>query len=229
MTRGTGAGNDAGLDRACDPNEGGQPDWKVSAPRRARKRVVVLGEFNSGKTALVNAIVGAEVLKPSLVTHTAHLTVVRFAAKPSMWAETNDGRRMALTWGPAGEETALPDIRRLHIGVPIARLQSMSVTDTPGFGLADCDGDAATLDACGRACAVIWCTPAMQAWKASEEQAWLALPERVRRRGMLAVTFADEIASPSDVDRLMARLRTEAAPYFRAIAMAGECADLLAQ
>ena len=64
----------------------------------------------------------------------------------------------------------------------------------------------------------------MQAWKASEERAWLALSERVRMRGILAVTFTDEIASPSDVSRLMERLKAEAGPYFRKVVLAEECA-----
>ena len=92
--------------------------------------------------------------------------------------------------------------------------------------MADGESDRRSLQACRYADTVIWCTPAMQAWKASEERAWLALPERVRARGFLAVTFADEIASPSDVDRLMERLRAEAGPYFRKVVLADECAAL---
>ena len=53
------------------------------------------------------------------------------------------------------------------------------------------------------------------------------LPKRVRARGILAVTFGDEIASRADVERLMERLRAEAGPYFRKVVMADEC-DALA-
>jgi hypothetical protein len=57
----------------------------------------------------------------------------------------------------------------------------------------------------------------MQAWKASEHQAWLALPRAVRRRGILAVTFMDALRSQSDEGRLMARLQAEAGALFRKI------------
>lgn len=202
---------------------------KPSSKQQTHRCVVVLGEFNSGKTALVNAIVGTEVLKPSFFWRTVHTTVVRFAAKPSLWAETCDGRRVPLPWGTAVEEAAPENTRRLHLGVPLERLANMSVIDTPGFGSADGDADAPALRACRMADDVIWCTPALQAWKASEEQVWLALPDRVRKRGTLAVTFADEIRCQSDADRLMTRLRTEAGPYFRAVATARECAALVAR
>ena len=194
--------------------------------RQGRTRIVVVGEFNSGKTTLVNALVGAPVLTPSVITRTVHPTIVAFAAKPSLSAETADRRRTPVA-GDRLDDGASDNVRRLHVGVPLECLKQFSIVDTPGLGLADGENDRRSLQACRYADTVIWCTPAMQAWKASEERAWLALSERVRARGFLAVTFADEIASPSDVDRLMERLRAEAGPYFRKVVMADECAALV--
>jgi hypothetical protein len=193
---------------------------------QGRTRIVVVGEFNSGKTTLVNALLGAPVLTPSVVIPTMHPTVVSFAGRPSLTAETADRRRTPVASGRLGDEATVQLVRRLHVGVPLACLKRFSVVDTPGLGLADGESDRRSLQACRYADTVIWCTPAMQAWKASEERAWLALSERVRMRGILAVTFTDEIASPSDVGRLMERLRAEAGPYFRKIVLAQECAAL---
>lgn len=197
----------------------------VQPDRPDRRRIVVVGEFNSGKTTLVNALVGAPVLAPGFATHTAHPTVVGFAARPSLSAEIADRKRRPVTWA-AIDEGAQGGIRRLHVGAPLERLRGLSVVDTPGIGFADCENDQRSLHACRSADIVIWCTPAMQAWKASEEQAWLTLPDRVRGCGVLAVTFADAIASRTDVDRLMERLQAEAAPYFWQIALADACPAL---
>jgi Dynamin family len=195
----------------------------ASASPQRRTRIVVVGEFNSGKTALVNALLGAPVLTPSVVTPTMHPTVVSFAGRPSLTAETADRRRTPVASGRLGDEATDQSVRRLHVGVPLACLKRFSVVDTPGLGLADGESDRRSLQACRHADTVIWCTPAMQAWKASEERAWLALSKRVRMRGILAVTFTDEIASPSDVGRLMERLKAEAGPYFQKVALAEEC------
>ena len=46
-------------------------------------RIAVIGEFNSGKTSLVNSLLGASLLPTSFTTHTAYPTLVRFAVKPS--------------------------------------------------------------------------------------------------------------------------------------------------
>jgi hypothetical protein len=67
--------------------------------------------------------------------------------------------------------------------------------------------------------ASIWCTTAVQAWKASERDAWLALPKRLRGRSILAVTYKDAIPSERDYARLSVRLRMDAAPYFGKVVM----------
>ena len=214
---------------AFEPASGGDGGALGSTARRKRQApacVVVVGEFNSGKTALVNALLGAEVLTPSFVTRTAHPTVVGFARRPSITGEIAGRRRIRLAWGCVDEP--LPDdIRRLHVGVRLERLRTLRLIDTPGLGLDDEASDRRTLRACHSADAVIWCTPAMQAWKASEERAWLSLPRRVRDRGVLAVTFEDAIASHADAGRLLARLRADAGAHFRRIVLASEHNALL--
>jgi len=176
-------------------------------------RVAVIGEFNSGKTTLVNALLGAAVLPASFTTHTAYTTVVRFASKPSLRAEIAKRRRVNIDWHEL-DGTPAHGICRLHVGMPLDPLRTLRAIDTPGLGLGDESVDTRTLRYCCTADVVIWCTPAMQAWKASEHRAWLALPKAVRRRGILAVTFMDQLRSPSDAGRLLTRLRADAAPLF---------------
>lgn len=186
--------------------------------RQAPARIVVIGEFNSGKTSLVNALLGTSVLPASFVTHTAYPTVVGFAAKPTLSAETADRKRVSIAWNVIDAAPAR-DIRRLHVGMPLERLRTLRVVDTPGLGFGDECGDAQTLQVCRGADTVIWCTPAMQAWKASEQRAWLTVPKRLRERGILAATFTDAIGSETDINRLLARLHAEAGHYFREIVM----------
>jgi GTPase Era involved in 16S rRNA processing len=182
-------------------------------------RIAVIGEFNSGKTSLINALLGAPVLPTSFIAHTAYPTVVGYATRPSLAAEVAGRRRVAIAWERL-DEAAPPGTCRLHVGMPLARLKALKVVDTPGLGRLEAGGDGHTLQACRGADAVIWCTPAVQAWKASEERAWLTLPERLRQRGVLAVTFLDAVGSPGDVIRVMARLESEAGAYFRRIVAA---------
>jgi len=194
--------------------------------RRRPARIVVIGEFNSGKTSLVNALLGSPVLSASFVTRTVHPTVVAFAAKPSFAAELAHRRRIRMAWDRLDHQ--LPqDTRWLHIGLPLERLRALRVIDTPGLGSGDDVCDEHTLGICRQGDTVVWCTPAMQAWKASEERAWLTLPVRVRQRGILAVTFEDAIVSPTDAERLLARLNADAASYFSRVVMASRLSALM--
>jgi 50S ribosome-binding GTPase len=181
--------------------------------RPKRVRVVVIGEFNSGKTTLVNTLVGDAVLPASFTTHTPYPTVVQFAVKPWLRAEIAQRRRVPIAWDQI-DGAPLHHICRLHVGMPLDRLRTLRAVDTPGLGLGDETVEARTLRSCRTADVVIWCTPAMQAWKASEQRAWLALPNAVRRRGILAVTFIDQLRCPGDATRLLARLHADAAPLF---------------
>src|SRR5262245_18976597 len=175
---------------------------RLTGSVRKPLRVAVIGEFNSGKTALVNALVGAMVLPASFVTHTAYPTMIGFAARRSLCAETADRRRVRVAWDCLDGSSA-HDIHRLHVGMPLDRLRTLRVIDTPGLGLGNQPQEAQALRACRRADRVIWCTPAMQAWKASEQHFWLSLSKAVRQRGSLAVTFMDVLRSESETVQLM--------------------------
>ena len=194
---------------------------RADSGRRGPARIAVIGEFNSGKTALVNALIGTSVLPTSVTAHTPCITVVAYASKPSLSAEMAGGKRRRLAWEHL-EHPPDGDTRRLHVGVPMRTLAGLRVLDTPGLGLGDETAEARTLRCCRGADLVIWCTPAFQAWKYSEAALWLGLPASVRAHGVLAVTFTDDIPSDDAARRLMTRLRTDAGEHFRdIILMAG--------
>jgi hypothetical protein len=207
----------ADLSAPCDakppPASFGEPPAPHAVARPRPVRVAVIGEFNSGKTTLLNALLGTAVLPASFITHTAYPTVLRFAPRPTLSAEVAGRRRVDFAWGDL-DGTPSHHIRRLHVGMPLDRLRTFNAIDTPGLGLGDPVLEERTIRACRSADLVIWCTPAMQAWKASEQHAWLSLPRSVRRRGILAVTFTDALNSPRDAARVMARLKADAGDVF---------------
>jgi GTPase Era involved in 16S rRNA processing len=189
-------------------------------------RVAVIGEFNSGKTTLLNALLGAAVLPASFITHTAYPTVLRFAPRPTLSAEVAGRRRVTFAWEDL-DGTPSHHIHRLHVGMPLDRLRTLNAIDTPGLGLGAPILEERTVRACRTADLVIWCTPAMQAWKASEQHVWLSLPRSVRRRGILAVTFMDALNSPGDAARVLARLAAEAGDLFgRIVTTAAQGVDV---
>jgi small GTP-binding protein len=72
--------------------------------------LVVVGEFNSGKSAFINALLGARVLREGVTPTTADITRLRYAPAPN---ERRDGPL-------------------LEVGYPLDLLRDVAVVDTPG-------------------------------------------------------------------------------------------------
>src|ERR671915_241415 len=49
--------------------------------------LVVIGEFNAGKSAFVNALVGARVLEEGVTPTTTKLQVLQYGEAPERWAD----------------------------------------------------------------------------------------------------------------------------------------------
>lgn len=181
-------------------------------------RIVLMGEFNAGKTTLANALIGADVLPTSIHANTRIPIHVLYSAVPSLVLELPDHTRRPLT------EALVPLLaqggaRMLHVGLPVKRLQSFELIDTPGLASGMTRLEQANTEACRHANIAIWCTAATQAWKATESAAWSGVPARLQRKGLLVVTLADMIYADRDRGRIEARLRSETGARFADLVM----------
>ncbi|MEQ1695771.1 MAG: dynamin family protein [Hyphomicrobiaceae bacterium] len=181
-------------------------------------RISVLGEYNSGKSALINVLIGTDVLPTSVDANTRLPIRVFQSARASLAVEMGDRERFEVAGGQL-DPALLDNASMLHIGLPLSRLESFEVVDTPGFGSGDPEMCERAMETCRQSHLAIWCSTAMQAWKASELGIWQSLPKRLRTNGILAVTFKDTIGSPEDEGRLWGRINAEAAPHFKKVVM----------
>ncbi|RGY98895.1 dynamin family protein [Clostridium sp. AM58-1XD] len=102
--------------------------------------VVVCGEFKRGKSSLINALLGEEVVTTNVTTETVTLNKISYGAH-SNEAILSGGRRMRLSdeemerdrleelISQAGEP-----VRQLEIKRPIELLRYVTIIDTPGLG-----------------------------------------------------------------------------------------------
>ncbi len=181
-------------------------------------RIVLLGEFNSGKTTLANALIGADVLPTSIHANTRIPIHVHYSAEPAITVGLDLGIRRPL------DATTLNEVvsgraRMLHVGLAADRLKLFELIDTPGLASGDFRLDKVNLEACRHANIAIWCTAATQAWKATETLTWEAVAQRLHRNGLLIATLADALNTDRDRMRVEARLRHEASRSFAGIAM----------
>ncbi len=134
------------------------------------------------------------------------------------------GERFALS---VSDNVSPEGIVRIEVGLPSEPLKMIEILDVPGsanplfptelLAVLSHDIDAA-----------IWATVATQAWRETERSAWLRLPQRIRSRGLLAVTHCDLIASGEDFKKLRARLESAASPHFAGMCFVAAQGEALA-
>jgi hypothetical protein len=176
-------------------------------------RLAVLGESNSGKTTITNFIARGITLPVLPVANTRLPTLLRYAPVPRIEALFQNGQKVALT---PNDEFLVPNILRLEVGLPSEHLRRVEVLDFPGSANPLFHADVAMIPRQG-VDAVIWATVATQAWRETERQAWSKLPQRLRRRGILAVTQCDLVRDETDFSKLKARLQLVQEEHFRAL------------
>jgi hypothetical protein len=191
-------------------------------------RIGILGEANSGKSSLANLLAGVPALPVAPVVNTRLPALLKYAPKPSITAVYESGESVDFLLCqdvaqavaaiqdsagkgifPGGKGVPASRVKLLEVGLPSGILRSIEILDLPaghpglpGYGMD----------------AVIWTTVATQAWCESERAQWTKLPQAVRSRSLLAVTFCDLAAGrENNLKRLQARLEASAKPYFRGI------------
>lgn len=181
-------------------------------------RIVLLGEFNSGKSTLANVLLGAGVLPTSIHANTRVPILIRWADAPLLEVECADHALRPVSV-EALQEVTRGNARLLHLGLPLAQLKSFELIDTPGFADGITRVHELCLAACRRSHIAVWCTSATQAWKATEMATWSSLPVRLRRNSLLVVTHKDVLNTERDEDRLKARLEMEVQSHFRKVVL----------
>jgi hypothetical protein len=183
-------------------------------PQSAKPKIAFLGEFSSGKSTLANVLLG-RVSSPVRVTATQ---------VPPIWYTHGDGDPIVVD--SEGHETVIgldevasvpvegTQFVRVFLSAPI--LERLDFIDMPGSSDPNMSPDIwnAILP---QADAVIWCTPATQAWRQSEAAIWDEVDPDVQERSVLLVTRIDKVLSDADRARLMKRMRRETTGTFRDI------------
>ncbi|PPB82599.1 dynamin family protein [Albidovulum inexpectatum] len=193
---------------------------------RRKPVIALMGEFSSGKSTLLNLLVGQDMM-PVKVTAT-HLPPVwlRYgSAEP--YRIDRKGRRHPVDLNRLSD-VPVEDTRVIRVFSQADILGRCDLIDMPGIS----DPNLAAqdhLDILAAASGVIWCTHAAQAWRESERAMWAEMPARLRQNSILLVTRADKLRSEEDVAKIEARLARETNGLFAARIFASLKTALAAQ
>lgn len=141
-----------------------------------RFHLVVLGEFNHGKSTFVNALLGADLLPTGITPTTAAINHVVHADIPRAKVLTRDGKETPLSPSEIGQWVTVAgehheEVQRVEIGFPSDMLKgNVVLVDTPGVNDLNEQRADITYGYVPRADAVIFLLDASQALKDSERE-----------------------------------------------------------
>ncbi|NPD16115.1 hypothetical protein HOY34_12990 [Xinfangfangia sp. D13-10-4-6] len=185
---------------------------RLTERANAPPRLAVSGEFSSGKSTLLNLLLGQDIL-PIRATATALPSVwISYGDREGHFIDAN-GRQQPLP--SEGIDWVPSNARYIRLYVIADVLKDCEIIDLAG--LSDPDRpDSVIQEMLSYASLAIWCTPATQAWRQSERAAWLTVPARIRANSILAVTRSDKLRNAQERDRVMRRVCCEADGLFAA-------------
>jgi len=168
--------------------------------------VAVVGEFNAGKSTLVNALVGEEVVPTGVLPTTAHTCYIRYGPRKTARVhyrtalegtapdEIEPGEILEVPFDEARRrmEEHTEAIDHLEFLYPHPQLRSIHFRDTPGFNALDGDHDEIAASALENAEAILWVFDAKQTLSRTEFDRLSEIPES-RDRLVVLVNKTDEL------------------------------------
>ncbi len=198
----------------------------------SKMKLALMGEFSAGKSTLANLLL-EQSRSPMQVTATQLPPIWYSHGEPAATRQLHDGMQEAFDVD-ALSQIPLQDTQQINVSLDAEFLQSCDLIDMPGTSdpnmtpsfweriLPDVD-------------AVIWCTPANQAWRQSEAALWEHVPAKLWKKSLLLITRVDKLRCDRDRARLTMRVRREVDGLFhdvlpvsltRALAAEGDSAAL---
>ncbi len=175
--------------------------------------LVVLGEFNHGKSSFVNALLGSDVLPTGITPTTAAINHVIWAEEPHAKATLHEGKSLELAPGVLGDWVTVAggrakDVAYVEVGYPAPILrENITLVDTPGVNDLNEARAEVTYGYVPRADAVIFLLDAGQALKDSEREFLSSHVLEGSRDRMVFVIGKIDLLSDSERDAVIDYVR----------------------
>lgn len=163
-------------------------------------RLILLGMPKSGKSAVLNLLVGTDLIPDEL--QNLPTMQVEEGTTPQMICALPDGRQVVV---PGTDLSALEAINPVFVTVEIdlPALSKISLLEVVASDNLDVQRKAISW-ACKRADVVIWCT---EDFTPDEQELWYDVPDRLKDHAFLLWTKTDLLAGQADVNTLLTDLK----------------------
>ncbi len=183
--------------------------------------VAIVGQFSSGKSSFLNALLGSDILPTGVVPVTAKPTFIKYAPNYMLKILHNDGRdeykNIDELSAFVDQRHALKDVKNLTIYAPNEILKKISFIDTPGLNSRSDADTYETKMILKEAVALIWISLIDNAARKSELDELNAIPNDLRQNAIALLNQKDKL-SDEDIARVLTHANTTYSTHFSFVA-----------
>jgi small GTP-binding protein len=183
--------------------------------------VTVMGEFNSGKSTFVNALIGEEVAPMGITPTTATINVLKYGAERKGRVVYHDDEVREIEWAEVPKLLKGLDaheakrIRVVEVLYPLETLQRVNVVDTPGLNSIHPEHEETARKFIAEADAVLWLFTVDQAAKATEGEALGKI--KAAGKKILGVVNKIDRCTPEELARIIEHVQAALGEHLETI------------
>lgn len=177
------------------------PAQKLHAAINSPLSLAIVGEFNAGKSTIVNTLIGEDVFPIGVLPTTAHTGILRWGPRKAARVVYEDGHRVEQSLSEAKKtmKTDADKIERLEFTHPHPDLRLVHYWDTPGFNALEERHEEVASEALEQAEAILWVMDAGQVLSQTEFDKLENLSSGVERV-VVVINKIDRLGPPGDRD-----------------------------
>lgn len=180
-------------------------------------QIAVVGQFSSGKSSFLNAIIKSEVLPTGIIPVTAKPVKIKYAPSNMLKVVYENGSEEYLDLnelsGFVDQRAMLRSVKLLTIYLNLEFLKEINFIDTPGFNSKNDADTKETLQILDDASSLIWISLIDNAAKKSEKFELEKLGEKFKNRALCLLNGKDKIPA-KDVDLALLHAKNTYRDYF---------------
>jgi predicted GTPase len=190
---------------------------KLSIRANEPMKVAITGQFSSGKSTFLNALISKEILPTGITPVTSKVNFIKYGDEYKLEIHYDDGR---IEFHPVealkdftDQRQNTKDIKYLTLYVPYDTLKDITFVDTPGLNSQSVDDTKTTMNVLKDVDGIIWLTLIDNAGKLSEQKALAMLLKNSNIKSLCVLNQKDRFCD-SEIEKTSNYIKEKFSDFF---------------